>query len=114
MFSVRELRTESGGERGGSSPPPTAINRKMNFLTLSQKKPINMEILDNNDDYVITEVNLDGVVSSEPMKKDQVVEYLNKRYGDLSIKHINESSRLKIIHLKSGEWKRVKISVDLI
>ncbi len=85
----------------------------MNFINISQVKPINMEILDNNDKYVLMEVNLDGVVSSEPMLKDELVTYLSKKYGDLAIKHLNDSNRLKIVHLKTGTWKQVKVSLDL-
>ncbi len=73
-----------------------------------------MEVLDNNDKYVLMEVNLDGVVSSEPMLKDELVDYLGKKYGDLPIKHLNDSGRLKIVHLKTGTWKQVKVSLDLM
>lgn len=86
----------------------------MNFLNISQTKPIRMDILDNNDLYVLMEVNLDGVVSSNPMKKDELVNYLLTKYSDVSMKHLNDSGRLKIVHLKTGTWKQVKVTLDLL
>jgi hypothetical protein len=73
-----------------------------------------MDILSNDELYVLMEVNLDGVVTSEPMKKDQLLDYLLKKYSDVSIKHLNETGRLKIVHLKTGTWKQVKVTLDLL
>lgn len=73
-----------------------------------------MDILNNDELYVLMEVNLDGVVTSEPMKKDQLLDYLLKKYSDVSIKHLNETGRLKIVHLKTGTWKQVKVTLDLL
>lgn len=73
-----------------------------------------MDILDNNDLYVLMEINLDGVVSSDPMKKDELTTYLLSKYSDVSIKHLNDSGRLKIVHLKTGTWKQVKVTLDLV
>jgi hypothetical protein len=73
-----------------------------------------MDILNNDELFVLMEVNLDGVVTSEPMKKDQLLDYLLKKYSDVSIKHLNETGRLKIVHLKTGTWKQVKVTLDLL
>jgi hypothetical protein len=86
----------------------------MTFVSVSQTKPIRMDILNNDELYVLMEVNLDGVVTSEPMKKDQLLDYLLKKYSDVSIKHLNETGRLKIVHLKTGTWKQVKVTLDLL
>ena len=86
----------------------------MNFLNVSQSKPIRMDSLDNKDLYVLMEVNLDGVVNSEPMNKNEILSYLLKKYSDVSIRHLNESGRLKIIHLKTSTWKQVRVTLDLM
>ncbi len=86
----------------------------MNFLTISQLKPIPMDILYNDDLYVIVEVTLDGVVTSAPMKRDELVENLMAKYSDVKIKNLNETGRLKIVHLKTGTWKQLKLTLDLV
>lgn len=86
----------------------------MNFLTISQTKPIRMENLFNDDLYVLVEVTLEGVITSDPMKREQLVEHLINKYSDLKIKNLNETGRLKIVHLKTGTWKQLKLSLDLV
>lgn len=86
----------------------------MNFLTISQTKPIRMDTLFNDDLYVLVEVTLEGVITSDPMKREQLVEHLITKYSDLKIKNLNETGRLKIVHLKTGTWKQLKLSLDLI
>ena len=86
----------------------------MNFLTVSQSNPIPMDILYNDDLYVIVEVTLDGVVTSAPMKRDELVEHLMTKYSDVKIKNLNETGRLKIVHLKTGTWKQLKLTLDLV
>ncbi len=86
----------------------------MNFLTISQTKPIRMDTLFNDDLYVLVEVTLEGVITSDPMKREQLVEHLISKYSDLKIKNLNETGRLKIVHLKTGTWKQLKLSLDLI
>jgi len=86
----------------------------MNFLTISQTKPIRMDTLFNDDLYVLVEVTLEGVITSDPMKREQLVEHLINKYSDLKIKNLNETGRLKIVHLKTGTWKQLKLSLDLV
>jgi hypothetical protein len=86
----------------------------MNFLTISQTKPIRMDTLFNDDLYVLVEVTLEGVITSDPMKREQLVEHLISKYSDLKIKNLNETGRLKIVHLKTGTWKQLKLTLDLI
>lgn len=86
----------------------------MNFSTISQTKPIRMDTLYNDDLYVLVEVTLEGVITSDPMKREQLVEHLITKYSDLKIKNLNETGRLKIVHLKTGTWKQLKLSLDLI
>jgi hypothetical protein len=86
----------------------------MNFLTISQTKPIRMDTLFNDDLYVLVEVTLEGVITSDPMKREQLVEHLISKYSDLKIKNLNETGRLKIVHLKTGTWKQLKLSLDLV
>jgi hypothetical protein len=73
-----------------------------------------MDTLFNDDLYVLVEVTLEGVITSDPMKREQLVEHLISKYSDLKIKNLNETGRLKIVHLKTGTWKQLKLTLDLI
>lgn len=68
----------------------------------------------NDDLYVLIEVNLDDVVKSNPMSYDMLWKYIVKKYEEQPIKYFNDTQRLKIIHLKSGVIKTVKLSIEAV
>ena len=86
----------------------------MNFLTVSQSNPIPMEVLYSDDFFVLVEVTLEGVITSDPMKREELVEHLMTKYSDVKMKNVNETGRLKIVHLKTGTWKQLKLTLDLV
>ena len=73
-----------------------------------------MDLLSTDDNYVIVEVTLEGVVTSVPMKREELVDYLMTKYADVKMKNLSETGRLKIVHLKTGTWKQLKLTLDLV
>ncbi len=73
-----------------------------------------MDLLSTDDNYVIVEVTLEGVVTSTPMKREELVDYLMTKYADVKMKNLSETGRLKIVHLKTGTWKQLKLTLDLV
>ena len=68
----------------------------------------------NEDLYVLVEINLDDVIKSNAMTYDMLWKYITKRYEEQPIKYFNETDRLKVIHLKSGVIKTVKLSLEAV
>lgn len=68
----------------------------------------------NEDLYVLVEINLDDVIKSNAMTYDMLWKYIIKRYEEQPIKYFNETERLKVIHLKSGVIKTVKLSLEAV
>lgn len=68
----------------------------------------------SDDLYVLLEVNLDDIVKSNAMTYEMIEKYITKRYEDQPIKYFNEAGRLKVIHLKSGLVKTVKLTLEAI
>ena len=68
----------------------------------------------NEDLYVLIEINLDDVVKSNAMSYEMLWKYILKRYEDQPVKYFNETERLKIIHLKSGVVKTVRLTLEAI
>ena len=74
------------------------------------KKP---SIMHNpNDYYVALEINHDGVKQSDPMNMDNLAVWLADRYKDQPLRYFNEHRRLKIVHLKTGDVKVAKLTID--
>ena len=68
----------------------------------------------NDDLYVLIEINLDDVVKSNAMSYELLWKYITKRYEDQPIRYFNEQDRLRIVHLKSGVVKTVKLALEAV
>jgi hypothetical protein len=68
--------------------------------------------MSNSDMYVLIEVNLDDVVKTEPMNMDGILNYILNKYAEQPIKYFNEMQRLRVVHLKSGIIKNVKLVLE--
>lgn len=64
------------------------------------------------DLYVLIEINLDDIVKSNAMSYDMLWKYIMKKYEDQPLKYFNEMDRLKVIHLKSGIIKTLRITLE--
>ena len=68
----------------------------------------------NEDLYVLIEINLDDIVKSNPMSYEMLWKYIVKKYEEQPLKYFNNTDRLKIVHLKSGIMKTVKIALEAV
>ena len=68
----------------------------------------------NEDLYVLIEINLDDVVKSNAMSFEMLWKYITKKYEDQPLKYFNDSERLKIVHLKSGIIKTVRLVLEAV
>lgn len=68
----------------------------------------------NEDLYVLIEINLDDVVKSNAMSYEMLWKYIMKKYEDQPVKYFNDSERLKVVHLKSGIIKTVRLVLETI
>jgi hypothetical protein len=68
----------------------------------------------SEDLYVLIEINLDDIVKSNPMSYDMLWKYIVKKYEEQPLKYFNNTDRLKIVHLKSGIMKTVKIALEAV
>ncbi len=68
----------------------------------------------NEDLYVLIEINLDDIVKSNAMSFDMIWKYIMKKYEDQPLKYFNDTERLKIVHLKSGIIKTVKLVLEAV
>ena len=68
----------------------------------------------NEDLYVLIEINLDDIVKSNAMSYEMLWKYIMKKYEEQPIKYFNDSERLKIVHLKSGIIKTVKLVLETV
>lgn len=68
----------------------------------------------NDDLYVLIEINLDDIVKTNPMSYDMIWKYIMKKYEEQPLKYFNDTQRLKIVHLKSGIIKTVKLVIEAV
>lgn len=68
----------------------------------------------NDDLYVLIEINLDDINKTNAMSYDMLWKYIVKKYEDQPLKYFNETQRLKIVHLKSGIIKTVKLTIEAV
>lgn len=68
----------------------------------------------NDDLYVLIEINLNDVEKTNPMSYDMLWKYIVKKYEDQPLKYFNETQRLRIVHLKSGMIKTIKLTIEAI
>jgi hypothetical protein len=71
-----------------------------------------MAMFNQNDLYVVLEVNIDNVKTSEPMLVDDVDKYISLEYADQPIRYFNESRRIKIINLRTGDVRAARITIQ--
>jgi hypothetical protein len=81
------------------------------YLYFSIHKPKKM-FISENDNYQIIEINNDGSTISEVMTFPECTLYVIEKYKDQPLVYFNEYKRLKIIHLKTGTVKDVKLKID--
>lgn len=65
-----------------------------------------------NDFYVALEINHDGVKQSEPLGLEALTIWITDRYKDQPLQYFNEHRRIKIVHLKTGDVKVAKLTID--
>lgn len=70
--------------------------------------------IENDDLYVLMEINLNDVKTSNAMSYQMLWQYIIKKYEEQPLKYFNETGRLKIIHLKTGVIKTLKLTIDAI
>lgn len=68
----------------------------------------------NEDLYVLIEINLDDVVKSNAMSYEMLWKYITKKYEDQPLKYFNDTERLKVVHLKSGIIKTVRLVLEAV
>jgi hypothetical protein len=65
-----------------------------------------------NDNYQIIEVNADGSSLSSVMTLPECTRNITEKYKDQPLAYFNEYKRLKIVHLKTGTIKDVKLQIE--
>ena len=65
-----------------------------------------------SDDYVLLQVNQDGVTTSEPMDLEKITELVIERYKEQPLQYFNEYKRIKVVHLKTGTIKEAKLTIE--
>jgi hypothetical protein len=65
-----------------------------------------------NDLYVLLEINQEDVKKSAPMELDKLTDYITAQYGEQPLRYFNDYRRLKIIHLKTGEVRTAKVTIQ--
>ena len=81
-------------------------------VEIPKKQPKPMTMYNPNDLYVALEINHDGVKQSEPLGLEALSTWIADRYKDQPLQYFNEQRRLKIVHLKSGDVKVAKLTID--
>jgi hypothetical protein len=69
-------------------------------------------LISESDNYQIIEINNDGSTLSEVMTLPECSKYITDKYKDQPLAYFNEYKRLKIIHLKTGTVKDLKLQID--
>jgi hypothetical protein len=65
-----------------------------------------------NDLYVLLEINQEDVKKTAPMELDKLTDYITAQYGEQPLRYFNDYRRLKIIHLKTGEVRTAKVTIQ--
>lgn len=68
----------------------------------------------NDDLYILIEINTDDIIKSNAMTYEMLWKYITKRYEEQPLKYFNDSDRLKVIHLKSGVVKTLRLALEAI
>lgn len=77
-------------------------------------KPVKKEkmIFASTDLFQLMEVMPDGVTLSNVMNLEMMTTYVVNKFKDQPLQYFNEMDRLKLIHLKTGTIKPVKLSIE--
>lgn len=86
-------------------------HRILRYLNIEFIKPLPM-IISSNDLFVLLEINADAATTSEPMTLENITANVVAKYGDQPLKYFNEYKRLKVVHLKTGNVKDIKLAID--
>ena len=70
--------------------------------------------IDNDDLYVLMEINLGDVKTTNAMSYQMLWQYIIKKYEEQPLKYFNDAGRLKVIHLKTGVIKTLKLTIDAV
>ncbi len=87
------------------------LNIIRKYIHFSIHKP-NKMIISENDNYQIIEINNEGSSLSSTMTLPECSAYITNKYKEQPLAYFNEYKRLKIIHLKSGTIKDVKLQIE--
>ncbi len=69
--------------------------------------------MQNPDDlYVLLEINQEDVKKTAPMELNKLTEHIIAQYGDQPLRYFNDYRRLKIIHLKTGEVRTARVTIQ--
>jgi hypothetical protein len=82
------------------------------WLELIGVEITNHMIISPHDLFQIIEITQEGVVTSEAMPQDKIILYVVQKYGEQPLKYFNDYKRLKIVHLKTGTVKDLKLAID--
>jgi len=87
----------------------TKILRMFGIITI---KP-DLMMITENDLFVLLEVNATGANLNEPKTLNEQSKDIIAKYGEQPLKYFNEYKRLKLIHLKTGTVKDVKLKIEI-
>lgn len=65
------------------------------------------------DLYVVLDITTTDVMKTMPMKKAYIMEYILQKFEEQPLKYFNETNRVKVVHLKSGLIKTLKLKLDI-
>ena len=66
----------------------------------------------DTDMYQMLSVTLEGVELSGVMTLDALSAFVVQKYKDQPLQYFNEMDRLKVIHLKTGTIKSIRLKID--
>jgi hypothetical protein len=66
----------------------------------------------DTDMYQMLSVTLEGVELSSVMTLDALSAHVVQKYKDQPLQYFNEMDRLKVIHLKTGTIKSIRLKID--
>lgn len=83
------------------------------FNNKKTESPMVDNIEQEEDLYVVLDITTTDVVKTMPMKKAYIMEYILQKFEDQPLKYFNETNRIKVVHLKSGLIKTLKLKIDI-
>lgn len=71
------------------------------------------QMVTEDDLYVVLDITTTDVMKTMPMKKAYIMEYILEKFQEQPLKYFNDTNRIKVVHLKSGLIKTLKLKVDI-